>query len=63
MLLIAALLALIYVFAPQIAQSVPQADPYLSAYVAWVDQLRVALDAQITSLLTWLDSMAARSSE
>lgn len=61
-LLIFAVLALIYVFAPQIAQNVPQADPYLSSYVAWVDQMRMALDTQIKTLLTWLDSMAAQSS-
>ncbi|WP_108786117.1 zinc-ribbon domain-containing protein [Falsiruegeria mediterranea] len=46
-ILFGALLALIYVNAPQIAQSVPQADPMLSAYVALVDQARVWLDAQV----------------
>lgn len=49
-ILFGALLALIYVNAPQIAQSVPQADPMLSAYVALVDQARVWLDAQVASL-------------
>ncbi|SLN66096.1 hypothetical protein TRL7639_03745 [Falsiruegeria litorea R37] len=49
-ILFGALLALIYVNAPQIAQSVPQADPMLSAYVALVDQARVWLDAQVAGL-------------
>ena len=49
-ILFGALLALIYLNAPQIAQSVPQADPMLSAYVALVDQARVWLDAQVAGL-------------
>jgi len=49
-ILFGALLALLYVNAPQIAQSVPQADPMLSAYVALVDQARVWLDAQVTAI-------------
>ncbi|WP_299151401.1 zinc-ribbon domain-containing protein [uncultured Tateyamaria sp.] len=52
----------IYVFAPQIARAVPQVDPYLSAYVAQVDQARMWLDGQVTGLLTWLDTTAAQDS-
>lgn len=49
-ILFGALLALLYLNAPQIAQSVPQADPMLSAFVALVDQARVWLDMQMSSL-------------
>lgn len=62
-LLIFAIGALIYVYAPQIAQSLPQADPLLSSYVAWVDGLRVALDRQIAAGVSWLDGMAGGSTE
>lgn len=61
MILIVSAMALIYIFAPQIAQKVPQADPYLSSYVTWVDGLRVMLDVQLQRLLTWLDTMASQS--
>lgn len=57
--LLALVLGAIYVFAPQIAQAVPQVDPYLSSYVAFVDGLRVWLDTQVTTFLTWLDAMAS----
>lgn len=60
-LVILAVLALIYIYAPQIAQAVPQADPYLTAYVTWVDGLRVWLDGRVQSLLSWLSAMADRS--
>lgn len=57
--LLALVLGAIYVFAPQIAQAVPQVDPYLSSYVAFVDGLRMWLDTQVTTFLTWLDTMAS----
>ncbi|MBT3141488.1 thioredoxin [Phaeobacter gallaeciensis] len=44
--IIGVILAGLYINAPTIAQSVPQADPMLSAYVALVDQARLWLDAQ-----------------
>ena len=53
-----AILALIYAFAPEISQAVPQLDPALNSYVVWVDQLRIALDGQVQSLLSWLDDAA-----
>jgi len=61
MMALAAALALVYVYAPQIAQTVPQADPYLSSYVAWMDDARIWLDGQLQDLLVWLDSMASQS--
>ncbi len=61
MILIVSVMALVYIFAPQIAQQLPQADPYLSSYVTWVDGLRAMLDVQLQRLLTWLDTMASQS--
>lgn len=63
MLLLAIILGAIYVFAPDIARSVPQADPYLSAYVAQVDAARVWLDGQVAAGLTWLDNLTAAEGE
>ena len=59
MIVLAVGLGAIYVFAPQIAQTVPQADPYLSGYVAQIDTLRATLDGQVRSLLAWLDALAS----
>ena len=55
------LLILLYVFAAQIAAVVPQVDPYLSSYVAWVDGLRLSLDATLKNALQWLDAKASQS--
>lgn len=63
MVVLGLILAAIYMFAPQIAQAVPQADPYLSAYVAQVDVLRSWLDGQVSNLLQMLDAAAASQSE
>lgn len=41
-----------YANAPQIAQSLPQADPFLSAFVASVDQARLWLDAKVSLFVT-----------
>ncbi|WP_420012730.1 MJ0042-type zinc finger domain-containing protein [Tateyamaria sp.] len=59
MIVLACILAAIYVMAPQIAQSVPGVDPYLSAFVAQVDAARSWLDGQVEQLLTWLDTVAS----
>jgi len=61
-LLIAAALC-VYVFAPQIAEAVPQSDPWLSAYVTWVDGLRVTLETQVEAISTWLADQAASAGE
>ncbi|MFD2740377.1 zinc-ribbon domain-containing protein [Sulfitobacter aestuarii] len=60
-LALAAILALLYAYAPQIARAVPQVDPWLSAYVAQIDSARLALDAAVQDLLRWLDDKAAQS--
>lgn len=49
-ILLAVVMVMAYSNAPQIAEVVPQADPYLSSYVAWVDEMRLWLDAQVTAL-------------
>ncbi|MGR3622744.1 zinc-ribbon domain-containing protein [Pseudophaeobacter sp.] len=49
-ILAAVALVMVYSNAPQIAELAPQADPYLSSYVAWVDEMRLWLDQQVTAL-------------
>nr|WP_136443164.1 zinc-ribbon domain-containing protein [Pacificoceanicola onchidii] len=51
----------IYVFAPQISASVPQAAPAMDGYVSWVDGLRIALDEQVTGLMQSLDGMSSET--
>lgn len=50
-LLVAVILGFIYKLSPEIAQTVPQADPMLSAYVALVDQARLWLDTEVGPLV------------
>lgn len=57
--LIAIILAALYIFAPAIAKAVPQVDPYLSSYVVFVDQGRSWLDGRLQGLAKWLDATAA----
>ncbi|WP_432817106.1 zinc-ribbon domain-containing protein [Sulfitobacter sp. JB4-11] len=52
---------LIYVFAPQLANAVPQLDPMLSGFVAWVDGMRMWLDGQLEAIGNWLNDKAAQS--
>ncbi|MBD3664029.1 zinc-ribbon domain-containing protein [Sulfitobacter aestuariivivens] len=61
MILLFVLLSLLYIYAPRLSQSVPQLDGLLTSYVAWVDQLRLWLDAQIQGLAQWLDAKASES--
>ncbi len=49
---------LLYVFAPQIAETFPQADPWISSYVTWVDNQRVWLNGHMATLLEWLEAQA-----
>ncbi len=44
-------MVLVYANAPQIAESLPQVDPYLSSYVAMVDKARLWLDTQASGFL------------
>jgi len=50
MLILAVVLGVIYTQAPEIARSVPQAAPMLSAFVALVDQARIWLDTTMAGL-------------
>ena len=61
MLLLIIMLWLLYAYAPQLAEKLPQADPWISAYVGMVDQGRMWLDGQVAALLGWLDATATSS--
>lgn len=63
MISLALILAIIYFFAPQIAQQVPQTDPYLSNFVTHVDSMRSWIHTQAIGLLDWLDTMKATQNE
>jgi predicted Zn finger-like uncharacterized protein len=60
-LALVAMLALLYAYAPQLAEAVPQAEPWLSGYVATIDGWRLWLDDEVSALLTWLDAAAESS--
>lgn len=60
-ILLFALLALAYAYAPRIAASVPQAAPVLEKYVASVDTARLWLDRQVRGWLQQLDDAAANA--
>lgn len=49
-ILVAVAMIMVYSNAAQIAESLPQADPYLSSYVTWVDEMRLWLDMQVKAL-------------
>jgi predicted Zn finger-like uncharacterized protein len=57
-LLIAAIGALVYLYAPEIARTAPQTDPYLSGYVSWVDSMRYLLENQLGDFSRWLETLA-----
>lgn len=63
MLVIFVLLWLLYLFAPRIIAALPQVEPILTPYVAWVDQLRGWLDGVLQSAARWLDAKASASAE
>jgi predicted Zn finger-like uncharacterized protein len=56
---LASVLVCLYVFAPQIARAVPQADPLLTQYVTQADNLRSALNGSLVGLSEWLEDTAA----
>ena len=63
MILIAAILLLIYVFAPTIAERFPQAAPTLEAYVDAVDRGRIWLDERVQGLLAMIQGDEAATGE
>ena len=59
MLLIAVVLVLLYVFAPQISSAVPALAPVMESYVSLVNEARTWLDATVRGLMGTLDGMAS----
>lgn len=57
MLVLAVALVAVYVMAPKISQQIPAAAGPLTAFVAWVDQARVALDGMLQSAIAYLNSL------
>ncbi|MGC3939134.1 zinc-ribbon domain-containing protein [Roseobacter sp. EG26] len=55
-------LVCLYVYAQPVAETLPQADPWISAYVGYVDQGRMWLDTKAEGVLSWLDAAADSSS-
>lgn len=58
-ILVFALALVVYIYAPQIAERVPQLAGPLDTFVAWVDGLRTVLNGWLAAGLAWLDSMAS----
>lgn len=58
-----AVMALVYSYAPQIAASLPAAEPALAGYVTMIDGWRVWINERVSSILTWLDAAAVSSSQ
>ena len=54
---------LVYRFSPEIAEALPQANPWLNAYATWVDDMRTMADAQLRDILSWLDDIAGASGD
>lgn len=54
-------LTLLYVLSPQITEALPQAEAWITTYVAKADQGRAALNDMIEAFLTWLDTVVAPS--
>lgn len=55
--LIIAIGVLVYYFAPQIAEMLPQTEPYLIAYVDWANRLRDILDSGVQALIEQFRSL------
>ncbi|MFK7764846.1 MAG: zinc-ribbon domain-containing protein [Roseobacter sp.] len=58
---LAAALAIAYIFAPQVVEAIPQAEAFMSSYVSTVDTWRAWLDGQISTALSWLDTAVGSS--
>jgi len=61
-ILIFAMLCLIYIFAPRIAEVVPGAGPVLASYVDWVNTLRAAVDNLMQSAVDRLTVLVTQIS-
>ncbi|WP_204113506.1 zinc-ribbon domain-containing protein [Shimia biformata] len=56
--LTAALGLLVYLYHARISAQVPQAAPYVEAYMAWINDTRLWLDSKVTEMMLYLDNMA-----
>lgn len=56
-----ALASLVYVFAPDISDTFPTAGPLLEQYSSAMDDARLWLNGQMTTLTAWLDAQAQAS--
>lgn len=63
MILIAIIAVCVYLYAAQISAALPMAEPWLNSYVAAVDAGRAWLDAQLSGVLSWLDSKASENTD
>ncbi|QYX56688.1 zinc-ribbon domain-containing protein [Roseovarius sp. SCSIO 43702] len=59
---LAALAALVYAYAPALEAAVPALAGPLDAFVTQVDQARLWLDGQVRALMLWLDGQASTAS-
>jgi len=57
--LLIGLFAYIYNRPDVVADTVPGSENYVAAYVNFVDQARLGLDAQMTKLMLWIDGMSS----
>ncbi len=53
----------VYTSAPQVNEAFPKGEPYVSGFVNFVDNGRLALDAQMTKLMLWLDGIASKAGQ
>ncbi len=51
--------ALVYRFTPQIIETVPQSKPYLTAYVAWANEMRVLVNGYVETGMAWINDKIA----
>lgn len=49
----------VYALAPRIADAVPEAAPYLTAYVDWVNDLRGQINGLVDKAVVWVREMTA----
>ena len=60
--LLLAALTLIYVYAPKIAEALPQTTAFLDSYVNWVNGLRLALDGWLQRAVEKLTALVSQMS-
>ena len=60
--LLFAVMALVYVYAPQIVNLAPQTEPFLADYVDWINDLRISVDAMMQRAVDRLTGLLAQIS-